>query len=195
MAGTPRKEKIMKYLMLLFVMSINLLSFQTTIHAEESKSSAEPSVYDSIHQDEVKTTPTSAKEVDSPSSSIFPLFLKFIFSFLLVIGLLFGLLRFLSKRSTSQSNGSVIPLGTHVLGNNRSLQILLIGKTIYIVGVGDTITLVRTLSEGEEYQHLLKSYENQADTLTPTEFLKDSTQKWSSVLQKQIKKMQRENGE
>ncbi|MEH7253875.1 flagellar biosynthetic protein FliO [Neobacillus niacini] len=184
----------MKHFMLLFVMFFNLLSFQTTIHAEETKSSAEPSVYDSIHQDEVvETTPKSAKVVDSPSSSIFPLFFKFIFSFLLVIGLMFALLRFLSKRNTSQSNGSIIPLGGHVLGNNRSLQILLIGKTIYIVGVGDTITLVRTLSEGEEYQHLLKSYENQADTLSPTEFLKDSTQKWSSVLQKQLKKMQREN--
>jgi flagellar protein FliO/FliZ len=186
----------MKYLMLLFVMLINLISFQTTIHAEEPKSSAEPSVYDSIHKDEVKTTPTSDKEMDSSSSSIFPLFLKFIFSFLLVIGLLFALLRFLSKRSTgSQSNGSIIPLGNHMLGNNRSLQILLIGKTIYIVGVGDTVTLVRTLSEGDEYQHLLKSYENQADTLTPSEFFKDSTQKWSSILQKQIKKIQRENDE
>jgi flagellar protein FliO/FliZ len=186
----------MKYLMLLFVMFINLISFQTTIHAEETKSSAEPSVYDSIHKHgEQKSTPASPKELDSTSSSIFPLFLKFIFSFLLVIVLMFALLRFLSKRGTSQSNGSVIPLGSHVLGNNKSLQILLIGKTIYIVGVGDTITLVRTLSEGEEYQHLLKSYENQADTLTPSDFLKDSTQKWSTVLQKQLKKMQRENDE
>jgi flagellar protein FliO/FliZ len=185
----------MKHIMLLFVMFFTLLSFQTTIHAEETKTSAEPSVYDSIHKDEVKTTPTSDKKVDNQSSSIFPLFLKFIFSFLLVIGLMVALLRFLSKRNTSQSNGSIIPLGGHILGNNRSLQILLIGKTIYIVGVGDTVTLVRTLSEGEEYQHLLQSYENQADTLSPTDFLKDSTQKWSSVLQKQLKKMQRENDE
>ncbi len=187
----------MKYLILLFVMFINLIFFQTTIHAEETKkSSAEPSVYDSIHQDEVKTTPTPNKEMDSQSSSIFPLLLKFIFSFLLVIGLLFVLLRFLSKRSNlAQSNGSIIPLGGHVLGNNRSLQILLIGKTIYIVGVGDTISLVRTLSEGEEYQHLLKSYENQADSLTPKEFFKDSTQKWSSIFQKQLNKMQQENDE
>jgi flagellar protein FliO/FliZ len=185
----------MKHLVFLFVMFINLISFQTTIQAEETKVSSEPSVYDSIHKDEVKTTPSSSKENVRESSSIFPLFLKFIFSFLLVIGLMFALLRFLSKRGTSQSNGSIIPLGGHLLGNNKSLQILLIGKTIYIVGVGDTVTLVRTLSEGEEYQHLLKSYENQADTLTPTDFLKDSTQKWSSVLQKQIKKMQRENDE
>lgn len=82
-----------------------------------------------------------------------------------------------------------------MLGNNRSLQVVLIGQTIYIIGVGETITLIRSISQGEEYQHLLESYENQADGLSPKWFPQEPQKIWDSVFRKYIQKMQQENGE
>jgi flagellar protein FliO/FliZ len=185
----------MKCFMVFFVLFFNLISFQSTIYAAGSTSAGDPSVYDSIHKGEKKSTSPTPKIVDSQSPSIFPLFIKFILSFILVIGLLFVLLRFLSKRGRLQTNGPVLPLGGHMLGNNRSVQVVLIGQTIYIIGVGETISLLRSLSHGEEYQHLLESYENQAETLPSKWIMKDSKKIWNSVFQKHLKKMRHENGE
>jgi flagellar protein FliO/FliZ len=187
----------MKRTMLFLVMFLYLFSFQSTIYAAGSTTAGDSSVYDTIHKGDGKTPSPSPKAVDSPSPSIFPLFIKFIVSFIIVIGLLILLLRFLQKRgSIVQSNGPIVSIGGHSLGNNRSLQVLLIGQTLYIIGVGETITLLRTISQGEEYQSLLESYENSAETQTPKWLTKDHKQLWDTVLRKQIpKKKFFDNGE
>ena len=187
----------MKRTMLFLVMFFYLFSFQSTSFAAGTSSSGEPSVYDSIQKGDKKTSPSTGKVEDSQSPSLFPLLIKFIISFILVIGLLFLLLRFLSKRGRLlQTNGPVLPIGGHNLGNNRSMQILLIGQTIYVVGVGEDVTLIRTISQGEEYQHLLESYENQAaEGNTPKWFPKDSKKIWDTVFRKHLQKMHHENGE
>jgi flagellar protein FliO/FliZ len=188
----------MKRIMFFFVLFFYLFSFQPTMFAAGSASSGDPSVYDSIHKGEKKTpaSPTPTKAVDSQSPSLFPLFIKFIVSFVLVIGLLIVVLRFLSKRGlVMQSNGPVLPLGGHVLGNNRSLQVVLIGQTIYIIGVGETVTLIRSISQGEEYQHLLEGYENQAEAQPSKWLTKDPKKIWDTVFQKHVHKMQQENRE
>ncbi|MEH7505264.1 flagellar biosynthetic protein FliO [Neobacillus drentensis] len=187
----------MKRIILFFVMFFYLFSLQSTTFAAGSTSGGEPSVYDSIQKGEKQSSPPSTKAVDSQSTSLFPLFLKFIISFILVIGLLFFLLRFLSKKgSVLQANGPVLSIGGHMLGNNRSLQVLLIGQTIYIVGVGEDVTLIRAINQGEEYQHLLESYENQAsDVLTPKWFPKDSKKIWNTVFRKHLQKMHQESRE
>ena len=180
----------MKRTMLFFAMFFYLFSFQSTIYAAGPPTAGDSSVYDTIHKGDGKTTSPSPKVVDSQSPSIFPLFIKFIVSFIIVIGLLIVLLRFLQKRGNLvQTNGPIVSIGGHSLGNNRSLQVLLIGQTLYIIGVGETITLLRTISQGEEYQSLLESYENQPETQSPKWLTQDPKQLWDTVLKKQMKKM------
>ncbi|WEG11231.1 flagellar biosynthetic protein FliO [Pullulanibacillus sp. KACC 23026] len=167
-----------------------LFSFHSTSYAAGLVASGDPSVYETIHSDNGKTQAPSTQTADHQSSSIFPLFLKFIVSFIVVIGLLFLALRYLTKRDKSlQSSGPIISLGGQSLGNNRSLQVLLIGQTIYIIGVGDTVTLIRSVSQGEEYQNLLESYESQGDAEPPKWLPKDPKQLWESVLGKQLQKL------
>lgn len=191
----------MKRSMSLLILLFCLFSFQPSILAAGSTTPGNSSVYDAIHSGEKTKTPDSTKVVDSPSPSVFSLFIKFIFSFVFVIVLIFFVVRFLSKRSGQlQANGPIIPLGAKVLGNNRSLQVVMIGQTIYILGVGDTITLIRSISQGEEYQHLLESYENDAEVSTlptlPTNWLsKDQLKKWNTIFRQQLKKMQQEDSE
>ncbi|MDV2887606.1 flagellar biosynthetic protein FliO, partial [Alkalihalophilus pseudofirmus] len=113
--------------------------------------------------------------------------IKFIISFAFVIVLLFGLLRFLSKRNRGlPASGPIVPLGDFQLGNNRSLKVLLIGQTIYIVGVGETVTLLRTITQGEEYQHLLESLENQEEEAAGKWLPQDTKKVWTSVFQKKL---------
>ncbi|NMD69098.1 hypothetical protein HHO41_02270 [Bacillus sp. DNRA2] len=186
----------MKRMMVVFVLLFSLFSYQSTTLASGSTSSGDTSVYDSIQKGEKKAKAESPEKKDSPSASLFSSFIKFIFSFALVIGLLFLLMNYLSKRNRSfQSNGPILSLGGQTLGNNRSLQVVLIGQTIYIVGVGDQITLIRTITKGEEYQSLLEGFENQAEVITPKWLTLDSKKKWFNILKKNLNKFIKHNGE
>jgi flagellar protein FliO/FliZ len=193
----------MKHFKWFFVMFFCLFFIQPTFYAAgttpSGESSGEPSVYESMKTGDVQQStpsPTTSKEVaESQSPSIFPLFIKFIFSFALVIALLFWVMRYLSKRNNVlQTSGPVLPLGGKMLGNNRSVQVILVGQTIYILGVGEDVNLIRAIPQGEEYQHLLESYENQTDPGAPILFKKDSLN-WKSVFGKQMSKLQNEMDE
>ena len=187
----------MKHFMIAFIMFVSLFTFQSTIQAASTSTNGDPSVFDGLQNVEDQQAPSLPKDVENQSTSSFPLFIKFIGTFILVVALLIFLLKFLSKRSRIiQANGPILPLGGHVLGNNRSMQVVLIGQTIYIIGVGETVTLVRTISQGEEeYQNLLESYENQTDNLTPNWLTKNPPSQWKSIFTKQLQKMKQENGE
>jgi flagellar protein FliO/FliZ len=185
----------MKRFVLIIGIFLYLFFLQPTLFAESVYAAGDPSVYDAIHDDE-KDSPSKTKADDSQSSSLFPLFMKFIGSFILVIALLLFILRFLTKRKRLLSaNGPIVSLGGQTIGNNRSIQIVLIGQTIYILGVGETVNLIRTISQGEEYQHLLDSYENQAEPMSPKWLPKDLNTNWNSVFRKHMQKMRNENGE
>jgi len=182
----------MKRFISLFVLVFYLFSFQPSIYA--ASNAADPSVYDTIHKSE-KTASHASEAAAGSSPSIFPLFLKFLVSFVIVILLLYVVLRFLSKRNRIMpSNGPILSLGGQSLGANKSVQILLIGQTIYIVGVGESVTLLRTISQGEEeYQRLLKSFENQGEGRSPSISI-DTKKLWDSVFRKHLQNMKRENG-
>ena len=185
----------MKRFFTLFAFVFYLFSYQPIAFALVHTAAGEPSVYDTIQKGEQPAS-HSAKKTGDSGSSIFSIFIKFIVSFVFVIFLLFVLLRFLSKRSRQiPSGGPILPLGDHALGNNRSVQVLLIGQTIYIVGVGETVTLLRTISQGEEYQHLLESLENQEEEPLPKWLPSDTKRKWDTVFQKHIKNIKKHHGE
>ncbi|MBL4952955.1 flagellar biosynthetic protein FliO [Neobacillus sp. YIM B02564] len=184
----------MKRIMLLLAFVVNFVSYQPYILAAEYSAAGEPSVYDTIQKGDQSSKPSSSTVKDS-GSSIFSLFIKFFISFVFVIFLLFVLLRYLAKRNRQlPANGPIIPLGDYPLGNNRSLQILLIGQTIYVVGVGETVTLLRTISQGEEYQHLLENLEDVVEEV-PSKWLPEDTKKiWNNVFQKQLQNIKKHRG-
>ncbi|MCM3569586.1 flagellar biosynthetic protein FliO [Neobacillus mesonae] len=185
----------MKHIMMLFAIIFYLFSYQPSSFAAGLTAAGEPSVYDTIQKGDQTSSPKS-NNVEDSGSSIFSLFIKFIISFAFVIFLLFVLLRFLSKRNRQlPASGPIIPLGDYTLGNNRSLKILLIGNTIYIVGVGETITLLRTITQGEEYQHLLESLETQEETGQVKWLPEDTKKLWNSVFQKHLQNLKKDHRE
>jgi flagellar protein FliO/FliZ len=137
-------------------------------------------------------------QVEAPTVSIVPYFIKFIFSFALIIVLLLYVLKYLKKKTAShQMGGPFHSLGSHPLGQNRSIQMVMIGETLYIVGVGENINLIRSIPPGEEQRKLIESLaEGQREIVSDTVLSKWGTQlkktaqgKFEELLSHQIKEM------
>lgn len=86
-----------------------------------------------------------------------------LFVLILIIVLIVYLIRFLSKRNQSWfSNRSVRILGGVGLGPNKSLQLVEVGSSVYLIGVGEDIRLVDKISDSEEVEQILAALEQEA---------------------------------
>ena len=85
-----------------------------------------------------------------------------IFVLAIIIGLIVLLLKFLGKRNRMlNSHRSVRTLAAVGLGMNKSLQIIEVGGAVYLVGVGEDITLVDKISDPEQVAQILAALEDE----------------------------------
>jgi flagellar protein FliO/FliZ len=155
---------------------------------------AEGTVYEKYDKDAQQDTKQDQKQVEKDTNvSIVPYIFKFIGSFILIIALLFFVLKYLSKKTKMyQAGGPIHALGGHSLGNNRSLQMVMIGETLYIVGVGEDVNLIRTIPPGEEQTKLLASMaEKPVDHVSnwSSQIKKTAQDKWEDLFQNQLKEL------
>lgn len=108
--------------------------------------------------DQKENTP---QETDSSGVSITAWdYIKMIFALLFVIALLYGLLRFLNKRNRSfQRNQLIHNLGGVGVGQGKSIQLMQIGNSLYLVGIGENINLLKEITDPQEIEDLTKLYE------------------------------------
>jgi flagellar protein FliO/FliZ len=156
---------------------------------------AEGTVYEQFDKDAPQDNTPTEKAVEATNISIVPYVLKFIGSFILIIGLLFFVLKYLAKKTKMhQAGGPIHALGGHSLGNNKSLQMVMIGETLYIVGVGEDVNLIRTIPPGEEQTKLLAAMaERPIDPVSNwgSVMKKSAQEKWEDLLQHQLKDLKR----
>ncbi|MFE4349667.1 flagellar biosynthetic protein FliO [Peribacillus butanolivorans] len=107
-------------------------------------------------------------------------FLRMIFATIFVVGLLYIILKFINKKSKSyQKANSVENLGGTSLGANRSVQLVKVGGRILVVGVGENIQLLKEIDNPEEYEQLMKDYNEKMDQMIqPGEFATKLKNKW-----------------
>lgn len=87
-----------------------------------------------------------------------------------IIGLIVLLLRFLGRKNqTWLSRRAIRTIGGMALGPNKSIQVIEIGNTVYLIGVGDDITLVDKISDPEEAMLVIQSFQSEA--AEPNQFL------------------------
>jgi flagellar protein FliO/FliZ len=98
---------------------------------------------------------------DSGGSLLFEL-IKLFFALLLVVGLIYAFLFFL-KRNNRLGNKltSLESVGGISLGQNKSVQLIRLGERLYIVGVGENITLLEEIQDKALIEEILKEKENQ----------------------------------
>lgn len=79
----------------------------------------------------------------------------------IIIFLIIVLVRFLGRKNRlSSTNRSIQTMGAVGLGPNKSLQVIQIGATMYLVGVGENITLVDKITDPAEILLLKQAFED-----------------------------------
>ncbi|MFD2443534.1 flagellar biosynthetic protein FliO [Bacillus sp. CGMCC 1.16607] len=177
---------------IIFVFIIALLGSQTAVYAEQVKNVkewVENQDKENKVEPEKKTVPNQQKNVDKEVSNVgvtFFDFVKMIFALLFVIALLYAVLRFVNKKSKSfQSTMLVENLGGTSLGANRSVQLIKIGKQILVVGVGESIQLLKEIDDEVEYREIVESYNKKMDQMIqPSDLISrwmDKLNKWNKT--------------
>lgn len=88
-----------------------------------------------------------------------------IISLAIVIVLIIFVIKWLSQRNRMWgTNRSLRSLGGIALGQNNSLQVVEIAGRIYIVGVGENITLIDKLDDPEQVNAVIASLERQQES-------------------------------
>lgn len=129
-------------------------------------------------------------DVSSTNTSVFFLLLKMVFYTVVVVGLIYLLIRFLAKRQRKMQGHSVLnQIGGTSLGNNKSVQIIQLGNTLYMLGVGENINLLKEISNEEEINNILNSDQvNQSSAQFLTNKSKGIQEVFQESLKRQISK-------
>ena len=112
-------------------------------------------------------------DTESASSSIGVFdYIKVLFALGLVIGLLIFILKMLNRKNLAyQQNSLMKNLGGISVGTQKSVQLLQIGNRLYIVGVGEDISLIKEIEDSKEMEQILSFYENKQQEMTTVPFL------------------------
>lgn len=90
----------------------------------------------------------------------------------LIIVLIVLLIRFLGRRNQSLMSGrSIRTLGAMGLGPNKSIQVIELGSSLYLIGVGEDISILDKVTDPVEVALIIEAFEdqssNQSNFLTP----------------------------
>lgn len=114
---------------------------------------------------------------------------KTIFALIFVVALLFGLLKFINSRNRLYDKNRLMKnMGGLSLGQHKSIQLVHIGNTYYLIGVGEEIRLLKEITDQEEIETLVQYYE-QADGEMPTGLLNGFLTKMMARKESKLNKM------
>lgn len=126
-------------------------------------------------QDETNTADAEAELPESASLSMGPWeYIKVLFSLIFVIALLVIVLKFLNKRNINyQQNALVRNIGGLSVGPQKSVQLLHIGESVYIVGVGEEVQLLKEVTDPQEVEQLLAYYNDKQGAASTTPYISE----------------------
>ncbi|WP_409340964.1 flagellar biosynthetic protein FliO [Paenibacillus sp. MBLB4367] len=87
--------------------------------------------------------------------SVYGMLFQVMFFLLLIIGLFFVIIKFIAKKNKQFSTGRAVKnLGGVALGQNKSVQIVEIGNSLFVLGVGDNVQLISQISDPDEIEQI-----------------------------------------
>ncbi|WP_248926362.1 flagellar biosynthetic protein FliO [Paenibacillus hamazuiensis] len=99
------------------------------------------------------------------SFDTFKMIVQVIFFLIVIIGLFFLIIKFLSQKNKFFGFGrSFRSLGGVPLGTNKSIQVIELGKSLYVVGVGDNIQLLEKIDDQDEVEFIKEMLSSPANT-------------------------------
>lgn len=118
-------------------------------------------------------------------------YIKMVFAFAFVIGLLYVVVRLMGRKNQQFSSQKLMRnLGGVSVGPNKSVQLIAIGKQYFIVGVGEEVRLLKELVTDEELQQLQELLEQEQDSnfSIDTNPLINQWKKWTEQRAKKTQK-------
>ncbi|MDT3424527.1 flagellar protein FliO/FliZ [Paenibacillus forsythiae] len=89
--------------------------------------------------------------------------LKVIFVLAVIIVIIILLIRFMGSRNHAWMKGrSMRTLGAVGLGPNKSMQVIEIGGSLYLIGVGENVTILDKITDPEEVALIVSAFEEQS---------------------------------
>lgn len=91
-------------------------------------------------------------------------YIKTFLALVFVIGLLYALLKFMNRKNRLYDKNRMMKnLGGLSLGQQKSIQLIVVGETYYLVGVGEDIRLLKEITDEKELASLLAYYDEADD--------------------------------
>lgn len=194
----------MKHIKIIVLGLVFLQLMLVTFPVQAEDGHVDKSVYDGLGKP--KTEQNNTTETDNVTESQLGSneltagdFFKMIFTTLFVIALIYGLLKFVNKKNKMFNQYKFIEnLGGTSLGTNRSIQIVKVGERILVVGVGESIHLLKEIEDSEEISDILEQHNSKLDSMIqPRDIISKFIEKrkstksseqdeFSSILQKQL---------
>ncbi|MGM0919698.1 MAG: flagellar biosynthetic protein FliO [Bacillota bacterium] len=151
-----------------------ILYGETVVHAERGTES----VADWVGSDE-KTADskerTGGDEINQAADTSVTAwdFIKMILSTAFILFLIYILLKFVSKRKKFTSSSNYIEnLGGTNIGQNRSIQLIKVGKKVLVVGVSDSVQLLKEIEDEDECREIVEEHQQRfAPAIDPKDWL------------------------
>lgn len=109
--------------------------------------------------------------------------IKMMFALGFILFLIYVLLKFVTKRNrVFQQGQAIVNLGGTSLGQNKSVQMIKVGKRVLVVGVGESITLLKEIDNEQESSSIIEDFEKKQEMVVES---KDLIQRLTSTLVQQ----------
>jgi flagellar protein FliO/FliZ len=103
----------------------------------------------------------------------------------IIVGLIVLVLRFIAKRNRGWGmNRSLRSLGGFSLGTNKSMQIVEWNDRIYVLGIGDNVTLLDSITDSEVVAAILA--EHDLNTASSAPVMPEWLRKWTERINRQV---------
>ncbi|MEK3935069.1 flagellar biosynthetic protein FliO [Sporosarcina sp. FSL W7-1349] len=151
----------------IFLVATLMASFPAVlIHAETDPNTTVLDYYDSDSGEEQQVDmnseePAADRTEDGAAVRLSAWeYIKTFFALLLVVGLLFALLKFMNRKNRMYDKTRLMKnLGGISLGQQKSIQLVVVGESYYLIGVGEDIRLLKEITDPDEIEHLIAFYE------------------------------------
>lgn len=154
-------------LTILFFLTLNVMMLSaetsddsvTDFFDQEQTDSPEPNTADQLNNDEEELE-DEPPLLNNETPNIFGLIVRVVVVLALIIGLIYILLKLFNRTKQFNKQGEVlVNLGGLSLGTNKSVQMLKVGEKIYLIGVGDDVSILTEVTDEDIKQQMLDKHQ------------------------------------
>lgn len=178
------KQSYKKHLLLIVMVMISVLSFSVmSIPAYAEKGGMVSDTFDKNAEEKTtdETETTDAIDATDSGDSTPPIeeeqsentvstgmtmwdYIKVVLALIFVVVLLFFVLKLVNRNNKNyQSNQMLQNLGGISVGQQKSVQLLKVGNSLFLVGVGTDIHIIKEITDEQEQKALLKMHEEKQE--------------------------------